>query len=192
MRLIRSFPDPIPAGRNYVVDDAERLINTNYDYTGLIGLCDDIIHIDWDTAVSKEDLEAFARRASAQPDSVLVAPVKIYQSPKRTGLTDPVWNLRRFLPGDMASRYCEPGEGAHLFGFGMVYLPRVLLQGYGDAMNADASEYGRPDLFHMRRYHRFGDMEFAGWHYKNVVQEAAVMWDVRPVHVHYEMSKVIL
>lgn len=192
MRLIRSFPDPIPANRNYIVDDAERLINTDYDYTGLIALNDDIIHIDWDTAVSKEDLEAFARRARHFPDSVLVAPVKIYHSVKRTGITDPVWNVRRFNPGEMSMRYCREGEDAHLFGFGMVYLPRVLLRGFGEALADDEGRYDRPDLFHMKRYRRFGDMEFAGWHYKHVTPEAWVMWDVRPVHIHYEMSKVDL
>jgi hypothetical protein len=191
MRLIRSFPDPIPANRNYIVDDAEKLINTDYDYTGLIGLNDDIIHIDWDTAVSLEDLQNFARRARHWHDRVLVAPVKIYHSPKRTGLTTPVWNVRRFLPGDMAMRYCKEGEDAHLFGFGMVYLPREILQGFGEALRADEPEQRRPDLFHMKRYRRFGDIEFAGWHYSNVEKEAQVMWDVKPVHIHYEMSKAI-
>lgn len=192
MKLIRSFPDPIPPGRNYIVDDAQRLINTDYDYRGLIALDDDILHIDWDTAVSKEDVENFARRAKHWPNKVLVAPVKIYQSPKRTGLTAPVWNVRRFLPGDMAMAYCKEGEDAHLFGFGMVYLPRVLLAAFGEALKSDDPGVRRPDLFQMKRYRRFGDMEFAGWHYSNVEREAHVMWDVRPVHIHYEMSKVEL
>lgn len=180
MRLIRSFPELIPAGRNYVADDAERLVNRDHDYRGLIELCDDIIHIDWDTAVSREDLGAFAKAARATPGRVLVAPVPVYPSPKRTGLSEAVWNVRRYLPGHAAMRYCTPeDEAAHLFGFGMVYLPAQLLAGFAQVLGTPA-------------FPRFGDMEFASWHHHHVTAEAPIAWDVRPVHVHYRISEVTL
>lgn len=180
MRLVRSFPAEIPEGRNYVVDDAERLINREHDYRGLIDLADDVIQLDWDTAVSLEDLQAFAKRARANPDRVLVAPVLVYPSPKRRGLTTPVWNVRRYEPGGMAMRYCTPDDpGAHLFGFGMVYLPAELLAEFGRVLGTPAAP-------------RFGDMEFAGWHHRHVTPEAAIAWEIRPVHVHYRISEVPL
>lgn len=182
MKLVRSFPFPeeIPPGRNYVVDDAERLINRDHDYRGLIDLADDVIQLDWDTAVSREDVETFAKRARAAPDRVLVAPVLVYPSPKRTGLVSPVWNVRRYQPGGMAMRYCTPGDdSAHLFGFGMVYLPADLLAGFARVLGSAA-------------FPRFGDMEFAGWHHRHVRPEAAIVWEVRPVHVHYRISEVPL
>jgi hypothetical protein len=180
MRLVRSFPEQIPAGRNYVVDDAERLINHDHDYRGLIDLADDIIQLDWDTAVGWEDVETFAKRTRAAPDRVLVAPVPVYPSPKRRGLDRPVWNVRRYLPGEMAMRYCTPDDAsAHLFGFGMVYLPAEILAQFGRVLGGPAAP-------------RFGDMEFAGWHHRHIAAEAAIAWDVRPVHVHYRISEVVL
>lgn len=180
MRLVRSFPEVVPEGRNYVVDDAERLVNHGHDYRGLIHLADDVIQLDWDTAVSREDLEVFAKRARQAPDRVLVAPVLVYPSPKRTGLTVPVWNCRRYQPGGMAMRYCTPEDpAAHLFGFGMVYLPGLLLEEFGRVLGSAAAP-------------RFGDMEFAGWHHRHVAEDAAIAWEVRPVHVHYRISEVPL
>jgi hypothetical protein len=179
VRLIRSFPADIPPGRNYVIDDAPRLINAGHDYRGLIELADDIVQLDWDTAVSREDLVTFAKAARSDPERVLVAPVLVYPSPKRPGLSTPVWNVRRYHPGDMAMRYCREGEAAHLFGFGMVYLPGGLLEAFGRVLGTPVAP-------------RFGDMEFAGWHHKHVESEATVLWDVRPVHLHYAISEVEL
>jgi hypothetical protein len=179
VQLIRSFPEQIPPGRNYVVDDAPRLYNADHDYRGLIELADDVIQLDWDTAVSQEDLITFAKGARAEPERVLVAPVLVYRSPKRTGLTTSVWNVRRYHPGGQAMRYCQPGENAHLFGFGMVYLPARLLEQFGQVLGSSAAP-------------RFGDMEFAAWHYRYVRREARVLWDIRPVHLHYEISRVPL
>jgi hypothetical protein len=180
VRLVRSFPEQVPAGRNYVVDDAPRLLNRDHDYRGLIDLADDVIQLDWDTAVGREDVEVFAKRARDHPDRVLVAPVLIYPGAKRSGLTTPVWNCRRYLPGGAAVRYCTPEDpAAHLFGFGMVYLPAELLAGFGRVLGS-------------ARFPRFGDMEFARWHHQHVTAEAEIAWDVRPVHLHFRISEVPL
>ena len=180
MQLIRSFPAVIPPERNYVQDDARRIYNHDHDYRELIELHDDVIHIDWDTAVSREALESFAKQARSDPERVLVAPVLVYPSPKRTGLSTPVWNVRRYLPGDAAMRYCTPEDAtAHLFGFGMVYLPASLLWAFGQVLGTPVAP-------------RFGDMEFAAWHYRHVTAEAPIAWDCTPVHVHYRISEVPL
>lgn len=182
MQLIRSWPAQPPEGRARVVDDARRLLNSNYDYRGLVDFDDDILHIDWDTAVSREDVEAFARRARRDPGSVLVAPVPVYADSRR-GLDHTVWNLRRYEDGGQALRYVQTGEpSCHLFGFGMLYLPRVLIRGFVDAFK-DRLEAGAMV---------FDDSGFAGWHHQNVSAETPVAWEVRPVHLHYRISDVPL
>jgi hypothetical protein len=178
MLLVRSWPQHPPAGRNRVEDDAVRLLNDNYDYRGLAAFGDDVVHVDWDTAVSREDLVTFAEIARRHPEQVLVAPVPVYAD-SRKGLRRTVWNLLRYEGADR-TRYLQAGEPfCHLFGFGMVYLPHVLLVAAEDAF-AD-----QPGVV-------FSDIAFAGWHHQNVNAEVPVAWDVRPVHLHYRISQVPL
>lgn len=181
MKLIRSWPDPLPQGRNHVVDDAPRMLNSNYSYLGLADIGDDLIQLDWDTAVSREDLTVFAALAREQPDRVLVAPVPVYPDSRR-GLDGTIWNLRRYTDGETRMRYVQTGElTCHLFGFGMVYLPQALIRAFVDAHSADI-EAGRI---------RFDDSSFAGWHHRNVQAETWIAWQVRPIHVHYRISEVV-
>jgi hypothetical protein len=182
MKLIRSWPDPLPAGRNYVIDDAPRMLNSNYSYAGLVGVGDDLIQLDWDTAVSREDLTVFAALAREHPDRVLVAPVPVYGDSRR-GLNRTVWNLRRYTSGETHLRYVDTGEPTcHLFGFGMVYLPRELVAGFVQH-HADDLAAGRV---------RFDDSSFAGWHHRHVQTETRIAWQVRPIHLHYKIGEVPL
>lgn len=173
MRLIRSWPLHPPQGRNHVIDDAERLVNDNYDYSGLTQWDEDIIHIDWDTAVGREDLQAFAVACEREPSRVRVAPVKVYPD-SRKGLTEVIWNLKRY-DGD-SMRYLRDGEPfCHLFGFGMVYLPQVHLRAF-------VADFPGQTL---------NDIAFSGWHHRQVEAETPVEWGVRPVHLHYRISAVV-
>jgi hypothetical protein len=173
VKLIRSWPLNPPEDRNYVIDDAERLYNDNYDYRGLVDVDDDIIHIDWDTAVSREHLALFAEACRLEPDRTRVAPVPVYPDSRR-GLPTMIWNLKRYEGNGM--RYLRTGEPTcNLFGFGMVYLPHTLLRGYAEALPGEV----------------LGDISFAGWHHRNVEPEVPVAWDVRPIHVHYRISDVV-
>lgn len=185
MRLVRSFPAHPPAGRNFVVDDAERAVNRDdgrwrYSYRALADVGDDLINLDWDVAVSREDLVAFAKAARSQPDLVLIAPTLVYQD-SRAGLPGTVWSMRRYEPSG-ALRQVAAGEPAcHLFGFGMLYLPAALIDAFCSrfAAELDAGTV------------RFDDTAFAGWHHRTV-GEAAIDWSVRPVHLHYRISEVPL
>jgi len=173
VRLIRSWPRHPPAGRNYVIDDAERFYNDDYDYAGLVDLDDDIIHIDWDTALSREDLATFAAHCKAEPNRVRVAPVPVYPDSRR-GLPQTIWNLKRYEGNGM--RQVHTGEpSCHLFGFGMVYLPHALIRGYLEAFPEE----------------RLGDIAFAGWHHRNIEPEVPITWDISPVHLHYRISSVV-
>ena len=177
MKLVRSFPAEPPASRNYVVDDAVRLVNAGYDYRGLLEVGDDVIHLDWDTALSREDLVAFADAARSDPDRVLVAPVPIYPDSRR-GLPATIWNTRRYTSAArVAMEHNQHGDRfCHLFGFGMLYLPYALIKAFCE---------DEPDG-------PMGDMHFALWHYSNVRHEVPLWWDGHPIHLHYRISEVPL
>jgi hypothetical protein len=179
VRLLRSWPRRIPAGRAHVVDDIEHLLMDNHHYGPLAGIDDDVLLLEWDTAVGQEDLRAFATRARKDPDAVLVAPYRIYAD--SYGLPADVWAHRRWdgtgadtvvpvgaTPVDEGEPYCQ------LFGLGMSYLPRDILRAYVNA------EYSR----------HWGDTEFSMWHYRYVTRDVPIMWEVRPVHLHYEIPSL--
>lgn len=178
MKLIRSFPMQVPSGRNHVVDDAERLVNSAYSYAGLADLDVDVVHLDWDQALHREDLVRFADLARERPAHVLVAPVRVYPDSRR-GLSRTVWNLRTY-DGEQLRETREGEPTCDLFGFGMVYLPAALLRGFS-ARFADELAAGTV---------RWDDTGFAGWHHREH-GPATVAWDVRPVHLHYRISEVI-
>lgn len=181
MRLVRSFPAEVPQGRNYIVDDAERHLNRDYQYRGLVAFDDDLIHLDWDMAVSREDLEAFARAARALRSTlVLVAPQRVDVGDGRRHLREPVWNMRRYEGGRLR-HVTETDEWCDLYGFGMVYLPGKLLREFEDTFREQLDDGSV----------RFDDTGFAGWASKEYGQ-ALIAWSVRPVHLHYAISEVPL
>ena len=173
MKLVRSFPANPPNGRNYIVDDAERIAVDNYDYAALADIKDNVIQLDWDTAVSRGDLIRFAKQAGREPGRPLVAPVPIYAD-NAPGITGPyVWNCRKYLPGMAAMRLVEEWEpDCDLFGFGMVYLPRDKILEFIDT-----------------GWH-FDDGTFSSWYFSRY-GPTSITWDVRPVHIHYRISEVI-
>lgn len=173
MKLIRSRPSRPRPDRAYVVDSAQAVTVDHYDYRGLADVGDDVIQLDWDIAVAKQDLREFAARARCTPDRVLVAPYPIYPD-TRPGLPGITWPFRRYVGPDRL-RYVREGEPfCHLFGFGMVYLPRNLIAGFC-ADHPDAN---------------FDDNAFAGWHYRNVREEVPIEWDIRPVHLNYDIGRL--
>lgn len=174
MRLLRSWPATIPASRAYVQDDLERLIMDGHDYRVLADVDDDIVLIEWDIAVGKEDLEAFAARARATPERVLVAPYRLYHFASGTDRPRPLWAHRRYEGSPETGRliHVQPDEPVcHLFGLGMAYLPRALVREFLDAWPGHVS-----------------DGSFSGWHYRNApYPDVPVTWDIRPVHLHYQL-----
>lgn len=176
MRLLRSWPRRIPTGRNYVVDQVEKLVIDNCDYRALGEIDDDVLLLEWDIAVSKEHLAAFADRARSDQGRVLVAPYRIYYEHM---LPEPVWAHRLWdgQPEGMSNPAgaVSVSTGApfcNLFGLGMSYLPRDLVRGFIDSGFAN----------------HFGDVEFSIWHYRNVEREVPIAWDVWPVHLNYRLD----
>src|SRR4051812_5131429 len=183
MKLIRSFPAAVPPGRNYVVDDAVRLYNAGYDYRGLALVGDDVLHLDWDQAVSRADLIAFAKVCRDDPGTVHVVPTMI-EPGNHPGFTEPEWNVRVAVDGGRSGwRPAFVGEPfAHLFGFGMLYLPKTVLD---DFMDEWGDRLDRNDC-------RFNDIGFSGWYYNTTGVGAPIHWDIHCVHLHYRISEVEL
>jgi hypothetical protein len=177
VRLLRTWPHRIPEGRaGWVEDSVERLVIDKYDARALAAVGDDVLVLEWDIAVSKEGLAAFARRARQNAHRVLVAPYRLYPEVNR-GLLRPIWSPRR-MPGNVP---VTPGDPfCHYFGFGMTYLPAHLLRRFAAEWLA-ANPYGN-----------LTDETFSRWHYEHAAPDVPIMWEVRPVHLHYDPATVTL
>lgn len=176
MRPIRSWPRHIPNGRSYVVDSIERLVIENSHYADLLAVDDDVLLLEWDIAVSKEDLHAFRDAALDDPSRVIVAPYRIYYEHM---LPAPIWAHRRW-DGSGAAMSNPTGATpvdtldptCNLFGLGLAWLPRDLVRAF---MAARFSAH-------------FGDVEFSMWHHANVATDVPIFWDARPVHLNYRLE----
>lgn len=153
-------------------DGFPRVEVCDYDYRELAGVGDDVLLLDWDTAVHREDLHAFAAHARQDPDRPLVGPCRIYHDGPN-GLAEPVWNAKRFNPGMITMRWVQRGETAHLFGFGMTYLPAPLIHQF------IAANPGRI----------LDDTSFSGWYHAATRAETRIDWSVSPVHLHYDVPQ---
>ncbi len=175
MKLLRSWPAVVPEGRAYVIDDLERLYMTDHDYAVLDRVDDDVIIIEWDMAVHRDELRTFVQRAAASPEVPLVAPYLLYEMQSGIPHHRPCWAHRRFQEGGQTCRFIIPTDAtAHLFGFGLVYLPRLLVTRFLADWNG-----------------HFSDASFSQWHYLHSGRpEVPIAWDVRPVHLHYNIVKI--
>jgi hypothetical protein len=175
MKVIRSWPLDAPPGHARCDDALPRIMTPPFDYTPLVLAGDDVLHLDWDVAVSPEDLRTFAAAARLRPLEPLVAPIRLYpgsmfgHDPVPRDLPEPVWGAKSYDDGtEQSMHYVTRGEpAADLWGFGMVYLPLCWLLRWRDDC---------PGV-------TMGDLQFSGWYHR---QEGAAQlcWDVRPVHLN--------
>ena len=180
MRIVRSFPATIPAGRAYVVDALERVTLSDFDYAPLAALDDDVIVVEWDMALSREDTERFTCAARRRPDQVTVAPYLLY-----TVAQNPVFAHRCIGPSGRERWINDLDWFADYIGFGLVYLPRAVVRAF---LDAPAPARGRsPYLPDTHEYGdtRFSDQTFSVWHRHSYGRRTLIQWDVRPVHLHY-------
>lgn len=169
MLILRSWPAKVQPGRPHVVDNLPRLIMTGYDYAPLATVEDDVLLLEWDIAVTREELIRFAEQALECPDEVLCAPYRLYVSTQSDRpLREPVW-VNRHADG----RHVDTGDPTcAFFGLGMTYLPRGLVR-----------------AFHAQNDGQFTDMSFSAWHHENVRPTVPIAWDARPVHLHYKFDE---
>lgn len=177
MQLLRSWPEQVPPGRAHVVDDVPRLLMRDYDYRApLAEVDDDVLLIEWDLAIGKEDLAEFARRAKAAPERVLVAPYRLYHYSSDRDRPAPIWAHRRYegTPEAGTLRHVtEADQTCHLWGLGLTYLPRHVIAAFVAAWGGTLT-----------------DGALSGWHYRNVAGDVPITWDIRPVHLHYRLPPI--
>lgn len=176
MRLLRSWPAAVPDGRAYVHDTVDRLVMDKYDYRCLEHVDDDVLLVEWDIAVDKEQLETFAARARAHPGRVLVAPYKLYHFSSNRDRDEPVWVHRKYIGTPETGKLVHVTESdttCHLWGLGLTYLPRWIVAKFLNEWPGTLS-----------------DGALSGWHYRNIEEEVPIAWDVRPVHLHYQIPAV--
>lgn len=168
MRWVRTWPERIPEGRNYVVDQIPRIVMADYNYVPVLEQIaetgEDTVIVEWDIAVDALEMIKFTAECMVEPDRVHVAPYLLF--PRSTSLPGPVWAHRK------VSRHppwiTEADTECDLFGFGLVYLPHAIVQKHLETA---------PGVT--------GDARFSQWHHDAGLGPVPVHWDVRPMHLHY-------
>jgi hypothetical protein len=179
IQVVRSWPSSAHHSHACVKDTMTRVAVSDYNYWNLTKLTKDVIHLDWDVAVSPEMLEQFAAYAKADRERVLVVPMYMYPG-SYSGLevrsgNRPIWNVYQKLDKAPWQRECEPGEyTCDLFGFGMVYIPWIWLDKFAEQSKDQT----------------LTDGNFAEW-YNSVQGPTPVCWDIFPVHLNFPPIKEI-
>lgn len=176
MRLVRAMPETIPPYRNYVVDQVDQISIWDYDMKCLADYDDDIILLEWDVVVAKHDLVNMINHARHNPNRVQVAPYVLY--PNSTGLHAPVWAHRRMVnPLPLQLQWVDTGDSiCDIFSTGLVYLPKSIIRSCVDDVDTIAWQ---PNLT---------DSKLAFWHYDKVREPVPIHWEIRPIHLHYEIK----
>lgn len=182
MRVVRTYPylnRETLEGRSRVEDELPRCFIHSYDNTPLLDFEDDVVILEWDIAVSREDLRLFCEIASDSPDHVMVAPYKLYP-PTDARLPDVgVWAHRKVInPATLQMSWITHADlTCDIFSTGMAYLPQKVMQGF-----AADREFNIVDK-------RMTDANLSIWHYRNVKEPVPICWAVNPVHLHYTWPK---
>jgi hypothetical protein len=179
IKVVRSWPVKVPDNHAYIHDDFERVMVDDYNYIELVKLGRDVIHLDWDVAVSPEDLDMFALYANDDRARVNVVPMYLYPgSPNgatfRSG-NRPIWNVYQKLDHAPWQRECEPRDAyCSVFGFGMVYLPYRWLRAWHQETKENV----------------LTDQSFSEW-YNDKNGMTPIFWNIHPVHINYPAVKEI-
>lgn len=176
MKIVRTWPLRPPAGRARVDDAIPRLLVDDFDFAELATIGDDLIVLEWDIAVDKACLQRFAAAARTYADRVIVAPYLLYAD---NGRPADVWAHRYWTPNRHQVGVGHVPDGApwcNLPALGMTYLPQAVLRRYCD------ERPGQP----------LNDRWFSEWHYEHVEGRVPIIWDARPVHLHYQLPAELL
>lgn len=186
MRWIRSWPTEDLPGRAHVVDDLPRVYTTDYDYTPLGEIDDDVCLIEWDIALAPDMYGLFEELVESHgADKPLAAAHKLYHVEP-----EPVWAHRRIVWIETSvppyrERWIYNLEPfCDYFAFGLVYLPRELIRAF---LDSPAPARGAP-LVAPGGYtdSRMTDQTFSMWYRHRYPGGGPVRveWSVQPVHLH--------
>jgi hypothetical protein len=179
----------LSCGRSIVWDPrhCEPVYLAGYSYLPLFEqMTTDTIVIEWDLALSREDRARFEGHCQAAPDLVHVAPYPHYEY-KPDGW-DHGWVHRN---DDLLTGSITEGEpDCKFFGFGLVYFPLRIVQAFLDDIALPPGELAArrgEQLAGLLAEKSVTDVAFSAWHWAALARRVPVHWDVRPVHLNYEV-----
>lgn len=123
--VVRTFPPEIPPNRDYVVDQKRRFYVQDYNLRGIEQIdADYLVILEWDIAISDEDLAFFQGEAAYSPDEIHVVP---YRLKGANGYHWSPW----VGDGRKDLRWINTGRGrCDGFGFGCTWIPVRALRDY--------------------------------------------------------------
>jgi hypothetical protein len=191
MKVIRSWPPEqwMIDNHPYIVDNSTRITLTStkdyIDYWPLIQVNDDFIHMDWDIAIGRDELRAFAARCQEKPDKMRAGPYRTYPHRRYRRGIDPdkrtrwhawhTWKATSRVPEDEV----KPGDPTcKFFGMGFVYVPFYVWKGYiADCEKRNLSFASCRGL--------------SRWYHANVAETIDLDWNVNLVHVNYSIQDAL-
>jgi hypothetical protein len=184
-------------GRGIVWDPAqcEQIYIGNYNYWDFFnsGLDDDVIIIEMDMAISYTDRRRFEAYCREKPDIVHVAPYEHRQFKN-------VYEQAGYVHRNCVNAFVRPGDEYCLyFGFGLVYLPLQMIGQFVKAISDGVIvKDDRDHDFDLGMKYETGepanfasDCTFSYWHSTVIGDPVPVHWDVRPVHLHYQVPQAV-
>ena len=171
--LVQTWPTRIPEFRSYVF--AHKFAQVPIEQHDarpvrdllLQGRAPGVLMIEWDIALDGDHLRELVCRADAQPEEGFVAPYKLWPGPN---WGHRIWNPdgEPTCPEGNIRWVGEDDKACNLPCFGCIYIPRAVLEAW------------RP----VPHDPRLTDSNFAWWA-KDQGLWWPILWDVRPVHLHY-------
>lgn len=192
--IVRTWPQEHWVGIDdhaYVVDNATRVITKSEllpnggfytDYRALSEVGTDFITMDWDIAIGRDELRAFADKCRENPGKLRAGPYRSYPGRRTQVGVDPTqettwhaWHSIRpdveVQPGDPTCRY---------FGIGFLYVPFSVWTAFADDFT---KKFPDPRWCSARN--------LASWYHANVAPTIDLDWNVNLVHLNYSISDAL-
>lgn len=193
MKWVRTYTGnrdfTLSCGRPVVWDPrhCEPFYLAGYNYLPLLRkMTGDTIVIEWDLALSREHRAAFEEHCKAESGIIHVAPYPHYHY-KPDGW-DHGWVHRN---DDLLNGSVSEGEpDCRFFGFGLTYFPLPVVRAFlGDlALPAGELSAARGEqVASLLAEKTVNDIAFSAWHWAALGRRVPIHWDVRPVHLNYEV-----
>lgn len=179
---VRSWPDPVPPHRSHVYDDIIKVSVRNFDYRTLIPFNTNarLTHLDWDIAISREDMMRLDMIAEVHPGEVVVAPILYYdQHPARSVHRVCTPKSKAYPEG---LRWLQPGEPTcDYVGFSCISLPSNYLLWCDEWLHTLPHTHDQ----------RLTDTNFSFWMHSVRKERMIVDWRLQPVHLNYQVRRTI-
>ena len=187
MKIVRSWPPEqwMIDDHPYIVDNSTKITIAStrdyIDYRPLIKLNDDFIHLDWDIAIGRDELRAFAARCRENPDKLRAGPYRTYPTRRYRLGWDEDKRTRWHAWHEVNNHYSDvkPGDPTcRFFGMGFVYVPFYVWKGFCEHCDKHNISFASARAL-------------ARWYHANVAELIDLDWDVNLVHVNYSIQDAL-